>query len=66
MAAGLVQSCCFDASDIMTCLSLFAGYSLLHVTITIPGHINHRAGNRKVIPSRAPKPWGPLSGELAQ
>jgi hypothetical protein len=28
--------------------------------------INHRAGNRNVIPSRPPKPWGPVSGESIQ
>ena len=28
--------------------------------------IDHRFGNRKVIPSRPPKPWGPVSGESIQ
>ena len=27
---------------------------------------HHRAGNRKVIPSRPPKPWGPVSGKSIQ
>ncbi len=41
---------------------LVAGGSL----IGLSRHLDHRVGKRKVIPSRPPKPWGPVSGELAQ
>ena len=32
----------------------------------VGGHLDHRVENRKVIPSRLPKPWGPVSGESIQ
>jgi hypothetical protein len=32
----------------------------------VGGHLDHRVENSKVMPSRAPKPWGLVSGESIQ